>query len=76
LRQAHVINALRVLTTGEEAVAYLCGEQGKADALVQHSSCSCSMCPPPGLNGYQVLQWVRTDEQTKDIPVIMKLTGT
>jgi CheY-like chemotaxis protein len=30
----------------------------------------------PGLDGYQVLEWVRTDEQTKDIPVIMKLTGT
>jgi CheY-like chemotaxis protein len=75
LRQLHIINDLRVLTTGEEAVTYLCGEQGQADALRPASLVLLLNVSLPGLNGYQVLERVKTDEQTKDIPVIMLSAG-
>jgi CheY-like chemotaxis protein len=72
LRRALVTNDLVVLRDGQEAVKYLFntlhrGQQSMPWLILLDLNL-------PGLDGYQVLSRLKTDERTKHIPVIILTT--
>jgi CheY-like chemotaxis protein len=74
LRRAHITNDLVVLRDGQEAVEYFFpeGEDGAAGRVMP--LLVLLDLNLPGVDGYQVLARLKTDERTKRIPVIILTT--
>lgn len=71
-RQAALHNPLRVVRDGEQAIAYLRGEGKYSD----REKYPLSMLVIMGFkishkNGLEVLEWMRTDPEFKEIPTVM-----
>ncbi|MDB6122754.1 MAG: two-component system response regulator [Pedosphaera sp.] len=75
-RQWKVTNPLRVVTSGEQAVAYLSGEGDYRDRA-QHPLPTLILLDLglPQLSGFQVLSWIRSRTEFKYVPVIV-LSGS
>ncbi len=74
LRRANVTNEIVFVTNGQEALDFLFCEGEYANK--QHASQLLVLLDlnMPVLDGYQVLQRMKTDERTKHIPVIILTT--
>jgi CheY-like chemotaxis protein len=74
LRRANVTNRIDHVTDGQQAVDYLFCEGAYADR--QHPSPLLVLLDlnMPALDGYQVLERMKSDERTKRIPVIILTT--
>jgi len=74
LRRANVTNRIDLVTDGQQAVDYLFCEGEYADR--QHSSPLLVLLDlnMPVLDGYQVLERMKSNERTKRIPVIILTT--
>ena len=74
LRRAHITNEIVVFSDGQEALDYLFKENGHSGA--QHGMPLLVLLDLnlPGLDGYQVLARLKTDERTRHIPVIILTT--
>lgn len=64
---------LKVLNDGEEALSYLRKQEGYAKAV--EPDLILLDLNLPGLNGQEVLQAIKTDEQLKHIPVVIFTTS-
>src|SRR3954469_23748842 len=74
--RAGLQHRLGVVRDGDEAVKYLSGEGVYADRAVHPLPDAVLLdLSIPGRNGHQVLQWIRTQPNFKDLPVIV-LTGS
>jgi RNA polymerase sigma factor (sigma-70 family) len=76
LAQANLVNPLRIVNDGLKAIAYLSGQDEFADRE-SHPFPSLvlldlTLSEPPGM---QVLAWIRSQENMKNLPVIV-LTGS
>jgi len=69
LRRAGVSNEVKVFGDGQEAVDYLCGAGGGEGPLLVLLDLNL-----PGLDGYQVLKRLKSDEEKRQIPVVMLTT--
>jgi CheY-like chemotaxis protein len=74
LRRANIKNEIHYITNGQEAVDYLFSEGEYANN--NHASQLLVLLDlnMPMLDGYQVLERMKTDERTKHIPVIVLTT--
>jgi CheY-like chemotaxis protein len=68
LRRANITNDIVKATDGQRAVDYLFNSEGASTLLVLLD------LNMPVLDGYQVLERMKTDERTKRIPVIILTT--
>src|SRR4051812_17757697 len=72
LQSNNIANPLQVAESGEEAIAYLKGEGIYADRKQYPLPMLIFLdIKMPRINGFEVLEWKRTREELKDIPVIM-----
>ena len=71
LRRLRVKNKIVLLENGQKAVDYLVSEVAKPDASPLLMLLDLNL---PVLDGYQVLQWIKEDERTRRIPVIVLTT--
>ncbi|MBN1991436.1 MAG: response regulator [Anaerolineae bacterium] len=72
LRRSNISNKIIMLNSGEQAIEYLFKPDdrgGRASPLLVLLDLNL-----PGLNGYQVLQRMKQDTQTKRIPVVILTT--
>src|SRR6185295_3420893 len=72
LAQANLVNPLRIVHDGRKAIAYLSGQDEYADRE-SHPFPSLvlvdlSLSKPSGI---EVLAWIRSQEQLKNLPVIL-----
>ncbi len=74
LRRSNITNDLIVLTDGQQAVDYLFGKGIYAGAKRSTRLLMLLDLNLPVLDGYQVLQRMKTDERTKRIPVVILTT--
>jgi RNA polymerase sigma factor (sigma-70 family) len=77
LAQANLVNPLRIVNDGLKAIAYLSGQDEYADRE-SHPFPSLvlldlTLSEPPGM---QVLAWIRSQENLKDLPVIVLTSST
>ena len=72
LRKRHLLNTIKVLSDGEEAIHYLL-RQGPYEGTELPSSIKLILLDLklPKLNGFEVLHAIRNDERTKPIPVVI-----
>jgi len=74
LRRAHITNEIVTLSDGQQAVDYLFKErtyQGATHAMPLLMLLDLNL---PQLDGYQVLERIKTDKRTKHIPVLVLTT--
>src|SRR5664279_5141700 len=71
LRRLRVKNQIVLLENGQKAVDYLVSEVAKPNASPLLMLLDLNL---PVLDGYQVLQWIKEDERTRRIPVIVLTT--
>ncbi|HEV2391186.1 MAG TPA: response regulator [Verrucomicrobiae bacterium] len=70
--QARVLNPLAIVKTGEQAIAYLSGYGRYADrGGYPVPSVVLLDLKMPGMDGFQVLEWIRRQETFKDLRVII-----
>lgn len=71
-REAGVSNPLQVVRGGEEAVAYLSGE-GKYANRAEYPLPRLVLLDlrMPGMDGYEVLRWIRQQDGIRGMPVIV-----
>ena len=74
LRRAHITNEIVVFGDGQEAVDYLFKENSYSGARHVTPLLVLLDLNLPGLDGYQVLARLKTDERTRHIPVIILTT--
>ena len=74
LRRANVTNAIDHVTDGQQAVDYLFCEGEHAHRRRSSSLLVLLDLNMPVLDGYQVLERMKSDERTKRIPVIILTT--
>ncbi len=75
-RQAALLNPLRVVRDGEQAIAYLRGLGKYSDRQkYPHSMLVIMGFNIPGKNGLEVLEWMRTRAEFKEIPTVMLSTS-
>jgi CheY-like chemotaxis protein len=74
LRRAHITNDIVVFGNGQEAIDYLFKEAGYAAARYTLPLLVLLDLNLPGLDGYQVLERLKSDERTRLIPVIILTT--
>jgi CheY-like chemotaxis protein len=74
LRRAHITNDITVLGDGQEAVDYFFKEAAYAGAEHALPLLVLLDLNLPGLDGYQVLARLKSDERTRQIPVIVLTT--
>jgi CheY-like chemotaxis protein len=72
LKRAFVTNPLRVVKDGSEAISYLSG-QGRYSSRIEYPLPSLILLDLklPGLDGFEVLKWIREQPQTRTIPVVV-----
>src|SRR3954447_26649390 len=69
-------HSLRVVNSGEEAIEYLSGKGAYGDRMTHPFPDLVFLdIKLPGLDGHDVLQWVRSQPGLKSLPVVM-LTGS
>jgi RNA polymerase sigma factor (sigma-70 family) len=70
LAKANLVNPLRVVTTGDEAIAYLSGKAPFNDRKVNPlPSLILLDLKLPKIGGLEILEWLRSQPQLKNIPV-------
>ena len=70
--RAEISNPLQVVSGGSEAIAYLNGEGKFADRTAYPLPRVLVLdVKMPGIDGLQVLQWVREQSPVKELPVVM-----
>jgi len=70
LAKANLVNPLRVVTTGDEAIAYLSGKAPYNDRKVNPlPSLILLDLKLPKIGGLEILEWLRSQPQLKNIPV-------
>jgi CheY-like chemotaxis protein len=74
LRRANIKNEIAFATNGQEALDYLFGEGEYADKQHPLHLMVLLDLNLPVLDGYQVLERMKTDERTKRIPVVILTT--
>ncbi|MDZ8187821.1 MAG: response regulator [Nostoc sp. ChiSLP02] len=76
LRKANLIQPLQVVSNGEAAISYLCGEGEYADRerypLPMLVLLDLKM---PRKSGFEVLEWLKQQPQLKRLPVIVLTTS-
>ncbi len=71
-RNAHLVNPLRVVGDGDEAVAYLYGEGPYADRSAHPFPVLMLLdLKLPRRSGLEVLAWVRGNERTRRLPIVV-----
>lgn len=74
LRRSNISNPIIKFTDGQAVLDYLFGEQGYVNAL-QHSPLLVLLdLNLPIVDGYRVLEKMKSDERTKTIPIIILTT--
>jgi len=70
--KARILNPLQTATSGEEAIAYLCGE-GKYSNRAEYPLPELILLDlkMPGLSGFDVLRWVRQHPTLKTIRIVV-----
>ncbi len=70
--KARILNPLHTVTSGEEAIAYLCGE-GKYSNRAEYPLPELILLDlkMPGLSGFDVLRWVRQHPTLKTIRIVV-----
>ena len=72
LKQAGMENPVFVVRDGEEAIAYLKGEGGFANRLAFPLPCALFLdLKMRRVGGLEVLRWIKTQENLKDLPVVV-----
>jgi len=72
LRKCGVANRVIVARDGAEAVDYLSASGPYAGRKAEDNPCLVLLdLKLPRMTGLQVLQWIRADPRTKDLPVVM-----
>lgn len=74
LRRANVTNPIVILQDGQEALSYLFDGLG-VERYIKEPMVVLLDLNMPVLDGYQVLRRIKTDDQTKCIPVIVLTTA-
>ena len=74
LRRSNITNDTLVLTDGQQAIDYLFGEGAYEGAKRPAQLLMLLDLNLPVLDGYQVLQRMKTDERTKRVPVVILTT--
>jgi CheY-like chemotaxis protein len=74
LRRAGISNLIVPLKDGGEAVEYLFRHVEKVNNLIDHPLLVLLDLNLPVLDGYQVLQRIKNDARTKQIPVVVLTT--
>jgi CheY-like chemotaxis protein len=70
--KARILNPLHAVTSGEEAIAYLCGE-GKYSNRAEYPLPELILLDlkMPGLSGFDVLRWIRQHPTLKTIRIVV-----
>lgn len=72
LERANLVNPLRVVSTGENAIAYLSGKPRSCDPRENTlPSLILLDLKLPGMGGLQFLEWLRRQDSLKDITVVI-----
>lgn len=72
LKEAEIVNPLRVLRTGREAIDYLSGQGGFSDRMRFPLPFLLLLdLKLPDMSGFDILKWVRSDAKMKSLPVIV-----
>src|SRR6185503_2465655 len=69
---ASVANPIQIVRTGEEALAYLAGE-GKFSCRIEYPLPSLVLLDLklPGMDGFDVLTWIRNENTLRGLPVVV-----
>jgi RNA polymerase sigma factor (sigma-70 family) len=72
LQKANLVNPLRVVSNGEQAIAYLSGREPYGDRKANPlPSLILLDLKLPRIGGLEVLAWIRGQQKLKDIPVVV-----
>ena len=74
LQRSRIANQIVWVSNGQEALDFLLGEGQYADLADRHPVLLLLDLNMPGMDGYQVLERMKSDERTKQIPVIILTT--
>lgn len=74
LRRSSITNSIVVLTDGQQAIDYLFNNNDHKDGSPNEPMLVLLDLNLPVLDGYQVLQRIKSDERTKRIPVVVLTT--
>ena len=74
LRRAHISNPIVKLEDGQQALDYLFGENGYVNILSPPPLLVLLDLNLPVIDGYRVLETMKSDERTKAIPIIILTT--
>ena len=74
LRRASISNPIIKLEDGQAALDYLFGEQGFVNSLPRQHLLVMLDLNLPVIDGYRVLETMKSDDRTKQIPVIVLTT--
>ncbi|MBD6614745.1 response regulator [Komarekiella sp. 'clone 1'] len=76
LRKANLTQPLQVVTNGEAAISYLCGEGDYADRKSYPLPILVLLdLKMPRKSGFEVLEWLRQQPELKRLPVIVLTTS-
>ncbi|WP_193197456.1 response regulator [Nostoc sp. MG11] len=76
LRKANLTQPLQVVTNGEAAISYLCGEGDYADRKSYPLPMLVLLdLKMPRKSGFEVLEWLRQQPELKRLPVIVLTTS-
>ncbi|MBH8563241.1 response regulator [Nostoc sp. CENA67] len=77
LRKANLTQLLQVVSDGEAAIAYLCGEGSYADRKSYPLPILVLLdLKMPRKSGFEVLEWLKQQPELKRLPVIVLTTST
>ncbi len=74
LRRAHISNPIIKLADGQQALDYLFGENGYVNTLPRTPILMLLDLNLPVVDGYRVLESMKSDDRTKAIPIIILTT--
>lgn len=74
LRRANLLNPIVLLADGQAALDYLFAESGYVNAENQSPLLVLLDLNLPVVNGYRILEKMKTDPRTKNIPIIVLTT--
>ena len=73
---AGIKNPIQIANNGREAIEYLAGNDGFVDREKHPLPCLVLLdLKLPGINGHEVLQWIRAQESLKTLVVLMLTTS-
>jgi CheY-like chemotaxis protein len=74
IARANIANEIQILDDGQKAIDYFFDEDGTPTEKAKDSILILLDLNLPGVDGYQVLERIKTHEATKHIPVIILTT--